>query len=300
MTIIVTGASGLLGGALVSALRGAGERVVTLVRREPRSGDEALWRPAEGVLDPKVLDGADAVVHLAGAPIAGKRWSAAYKKELVRSRVDSTRLLVRAMREAERPPRVLVSASGVDFYGDTGDRVVDESGGRGEGFLPMLCERWEAEAAAAEELGTRVVRLRTGLVLSGRGGALARMLPIFRIGLGAPLGSGKQYWSWISEDDWVGGVRHILTHDPANTVAGPVNMVSPTPVTNAEFTRTLGQVLGRPTMPMPVPRIALAAGLGEFAGAGLLPSHRLRPGKLLDSGYEFTHSDLADALRAVL
>lgn len=297
MAIIVTGASGLLGVPLVAALRGAGERVVTLVRREPRSGDEALWRPAEGVLDPAVLDGASAVVHLAGAPIAERRWTAAYKRELVRSRVDSTRLLVRAMREARRPPGVLVSASGVDFYGDTGDRVVDEGAPGGSGFLPELCERWEAEAAAAEEFGVRVARLRTGLALSGRGGALVRMLPVFKAGLGAPLGSGKQYWSWISEPDWVGAVRHILA---TPEVAGPVNMGSPTPVTNAVFTRTLGQVLRRPTMPMPVPGFALSLGLGEFARAGLLPSHRLRPGKLLDSGYEFTHSDLADALRAVL
>lgn len=297
MAIIVTGASGLLGGALVAALRGAGERVVTLVRREPRNADEAMWRPAEGVLDPGVLDGASAVVHLAGAPIADKRWNAAYKKELVRSRVDSTRVLVRAIRETERRPGVLVSASGVDFYGDTGDRVVDESEPKGTGFLPELCGRWEAEAAAAEDAGVRVARLRTGIVLSGRGGALRRMLPVFKAGLGAPLGSGRQYWSWIGEPDWVGAVRHILA---TPEVSGPVNMASPEPVTNADFTRALGQVLGRPTLPMPVPKIALTLGIGEFAAAGLLPSHRLRPGKLLDSGYEFTHSDLTNALRAVL
>ncbi|MDA0633071.1 TIGR01777 family oxidoreductase [Nonomuraea sp. MCN248] len=297
MAIIVTGASGLLGGALVAALRGAGEQVVTLVRREPRGGDEALWRPAEGVLDPAVLDGASAVVHLAGAPIAGRRWTAAYKQELVRSRVDSTRLLVRAMREAGTPPGVLVSASGMDFYGDTGDRVVDESAGAGLGFLAELCVRWEAEAAAAEEFGARVALLRTSMALSRRGGPLGRMLPIFKAGLGAPLGSGRQYWSWISEPDWVGAVRHILA---TPDVTGPVNMASPAPVTNAVFTRTLGQVLGRPTVPMPVPRLALSLGLGELAGAGLLPSHRLRPGKLLDTGYEFAHGDLADALRAVL
>ncbi|MFG1944730.1 TIGR01777 family oxidoreductase [Nonomuraea sp. NPDC048826] len=297
MAIIVTGASGLLGEALVGALRGADERVVTLVRREPRSGDEALWRPAEGVLDPAVLDGASAVVHLAGAPIAGRRWTVAYKKELIRSRVDSTRLLVRAMRAASTPPGVLVSASGMDYYGDTGDRVIDEGADRGQGFMPELCARWEAEAVAAEESGVRVALLRTSLALSGRGGSLARMLPIFKAGLGAPLGSGRQYWSWISVPDWVGAVRHILA---TPGVSGPVNMCSPTPVTNAGFTRTLGQVLGRPTMPMPVPRFALSLGLGELAGAALLPSHRLKPGKLLDTGYEFTHGDLADALRAVL
>src|SRR5690606_1628938 len=190
-----------------------------------------------------------------------------------------------------------VSARGVDVDGDPGDRVVDESEPKGTGFLPELCGRWEAEAAAAEDAGVRVARLRTGIVLSGRGGALRRMLPVFKAGLGAPLGSGRQYWSWISEPDWVGAVRHILA---TPEVSGPVNMASPEPVTNAAFTRALGQVLGRPTLPMPVPKIALTMGIGEFAAAGLLPSHRLRPGKLLDSGYEFTHSDLTNALRAVL
>lgn len=297
MTIIVTGASGLLGGPLTAVLRGAGERVVTLVRREPAGGDEAFWDPAGGVLDPAALDGAEAVVHLAGAPIAGRRWNPAYKRELVRSRVDSTRLLVEAMRRLERPPGVLVSASGVDYYGDTGDQVIDESRGRGEGFLAELCERWEAEARAAGELGVRTAQLRTGLVLSGRGGALGRMLPVFRAGLGAPLGPGRQYWSWISEPDWVAATVHVL-RTPG--LSGPVNLTSPAPVTNAAFTRALGAALGRPTLPMPVPRFALALGLGEFAGAGLLPGHRIMPGKLLGSGYAFAHADLAGALRAVL
>ncbi|WP_336210582.1 TIGR01777 family oxidoreductase [Nonomuraea sp. LPB2021202275-12-8] len=297
MAIIVTGASGLLGEPLVAALRGAGERVVTLVRREPRSGDEAFWQPAEGVLDPAVLEGARAVVHLAGASVAGRRWSAAYKRELVRSRVDSTRLLVGALRKLSQPPEVLVSASGMDFYGDTGDRVIDERAGKGAGFLAELCERWEAEAAAAGELGVRTVLLRTGLVLSGRGGALGRMLPIFRMGLGAPLGTGKQYWSWISEQDWVHATQHVLENPH---ISGPVNLVSPTPVTNAEFTRTLGAALRRSTVPMPVPAFALALGLGEFAREGLLAGHRLQPAKLMDSGYGFAHTSLGDALRAVL
>lgn len=295
--IVITGASGLLGSALATELRSRGEQVVTLVRRDPAGPDERSWRPAEGVLDPAVLGGARAVVHLAGAPIADRRWDAAYKRTLVSSRVDSTRTLVRALRELPRRPEVLVSASGVDFYGDTGDRVVDESAGKGEGFLADLCERWESEAREAEALGVRTALLRTGLVLSRRGGALGRMLPLFRAGLGAPLGSGKQYWSWISESDWVGAVLHILAHPE---LSGPVNLTSPSPVTNAEFTRTLGKTLRRGTMPMPVPAFALSLGLGEFAREGLLPGHRILPRKLLDGGYGFVHTALGDALRAVL
>ncbi|MEU4573978.1 MULTISPECIES: TIGR01777 family oxidoreductase [Nonomuraea] len=297
MAIVVTGASGLLGGPLVEALRAGGERVVTLVRREPRGPDEARWEPRAGVLDPAVLDGARAVVHLAGAPIADRRWSADYKRELVRSRVDSTRLLVEAMRGLERPPATLVTASGVDFYGDTGDEVVDESRGKGEGFLAELCERWEREGRAAGEFGVRAAQLRTGLVLSRRGGALGRMLPIFRAGLGAPLGSGKQYWSWISEDDWVQATIHVVKN---RDLVGPVNLTSPTPVTNAEFTRTLGRAVRRATMPIPVPGFALRLGLGEFAQEGLLPGHRIVPDKLVNSGYGFAHTRLGDALRAVL
>ncbi|WP_113704530.1 TIGR01777 family oxidoreductase [Nonomuraea lactucae] len=295
--IVVTGASGLLGGALVRELRGRGERVVTLVRREPRGPDERVWEPSGGGLDPAAIEGVRGVVHLAGAPIAGQRWNAAYKRELVRSRVEGTRTLVGALRELSRPPEVLVSASGVDFYGDTGDRVVDEQAGKGEGFLADLCERWEGEAREAEELGVRTVRLRTGLVLSGRGGALGRMLPVFRVGLGAPLGSGKQYWSWISEDDWVGATLHVLERPE---LSGPVNLTSPSPVTNAEFTRSLGRALRKGTLPMPVPAFALSAGLGEFAREALLHGHRIVPRKLQDSGYGFAHSGLDEALRAVL
>lgn len=297
MAIIVTGASGLLGTALVEALRAGGREVVRLVRHPPRQDDEAYWQPAEQVVDLAALEGAEAVVHLAGAPIGDRRWTPAYKRELVTSRVQGTRVLVDALRELSRPPEVLVSASGVDFYGDTGDRVIDESQGKGRGFLADLCERWEGEARRAGEAGIRTVQSRTGLVLSRRGGALGRILPIFRMGLGAPLGSGKQYWSWISVDDWVGAVLHMLKNQD---IEGPVNLTSPTPVTNTEFTRTLGKALRRSTMPIPVPAFALAAGLGEFAREGLLPGHRIEPAKLVASGYRFSHSSLDEALRAVL
>ncbi|MEV5324299.1 TIGR01777 family oxidoreductase [Nonomuraea sp. NPDC052634] len=297
MAIIVTGASGLLGSALVKALEAQGRTVVRLVRRPPRGAGEAFWQPAEQTVDLAPLEGAEAVVHLAGAPIADRRWTPAYKRELLASRVQGTQVLVDALRGLDRPPEVLLSASGVDFYGDTGDRVVDEAQGKGRGFLADLCERWEGAAARAEEAGIRTAFLRTGLVLSGRGGALARMLPLFRLGLGAPLGTGRQYWSWISLDDWVGAVLHLLAE---REIAGPVNLVSPSPVTNAEFTRALGKAMRKSTMPIPVPAFALAAGLGEFAREGLLSSHRLRPAKLLDGGYRFAHTSIDEALRAVL
>ncbi|MEV4168973.1 TIGR01777 family oxidoreductase [Nonomuraea sp. NPDC049709] len=297
MAIIVTGASGLLGTALVAALRGEGREVVRLVRRPPRGADEAFWQPAEQVVDLAPLEGAEAVVHLAGASIADRRWTPAYKRELVTSRVQGTRVLVDALRGLSKPPEVFLSASGVDFYGDTGDRVIDESQAKGSGFLADMCEQWEGEAERAEEAGIRTVRSRTGLVLTRSGGALGRMLPIFRIGLGAPLGSGKQYWSWISVDDWVGAALHVLKN---RDIVGAVNFTSPTPVTNAEFTRTLGKALRRGTMPIPVPAFALAAGLGEMARETLLPGHRIKPAKLTAGGYRFAHTSLDEALRAVL
>ncbi|MFI6786463.1 TIGR01777 family oxidoreductase [Nonomuraea sp. NPDC050383] len=297
MAIIVTGASGLLGSALAGALRERGDRVVALVRRPPAGPDERFWDPSAGVLDPAALEDATAVVHLAGAPIGDRRWSPAYKRELVRSRIEGTRTLVTALRGLSRPPEALLSASGVDFYGDTGDRPIDESAGQGQGFLAELCARWEREAREAESLGVRTAQLRTGLALSRRGGALGRMLPIFRAGLGAPLGSGRQYWSWISETDWVGAVLHVLDHREAS---GPVNLTSPAPVTNETFTRTLGKAVRKGTVPMPVPAFALSLGIGEFAREALLPGHRVLPRRLEDTGYGFAHTSLDEALRAVL
>lgn len=297
MAIIVTGASGLLGSALVGALREQGGRVIRLVRRAPQGEDESFWQPAKGLVDPAALDGAEAVVHLAGAGIGDKRWTDSYKREIYDSRVDGTRTLVTALNGLSRPPQVLVSASGVGFYGDTGDHPVDESGPRGEGFLAELCERWEGEARAAGDSGIRTAQLRTGLVLSGKGGALRQMLPIFKMGLGAPLASGRQYWSWITVDDWVGAVLHVLRN---RQVEGPVNLTGPAPVTNADFTKALGRALRRPTMPIPVPEFALRLGLGEFAGEGLVFGQRALPAKLIGSGYSFRHTGLDEALAAVL
>ncbi|MEZ0075782.1 TIGR01777 family oxidoreductase [Planotetraspora sp. GP83] len=297
MTIVVTGSSGLLGSALVRTLRADGDQVLRLVRREPAGPDEAFWDPARGVLDPAVLEGADAVVHLAGAGIGDRRWTESYKRELVDSRVGSTRTLTEALAALKDKPRVLLSGSAVGFYGDTGDRPVDESSPSGAGFLAGLVREWEAAAAPAEEAGIRVVRLRTGVVLSGRGGALAKVLPIFRLGAGAVLGSGKQYVSWISLPDWVAAVRFLLANQE---MSGPVNVTAPEPVTNADYTRAIGKALHRPTMPIATPAFALRLALGEFATEGVLAGQRVLPGRLLDAGHRFAHPALEDALPAVL
>ncbi|WP_326638054.1 TIGR01777 family oxidoreductase [Streptosporangium sp. NBC_01755] len=298
MTIIVTGSSGLLGSALVKALRDDGARVVRLVRRVPKDGDESFWDPAKGVVDPAALEGAEAVIHLAGAGIGDRRWSDDYKREVVRSRVEGTRTLVGALAGLAAKPVALLSGSAIGFYGDTGEASVDESAPAGAGFLAQeVVVPWEAETAPAEEAGIRVVRLRTGLVLSGQGGMLSRLLPVFRLGLGAPLGSGRQYWSWISIDDWVLAVQHILRN---SEISGPVNLTAPEPVTNAEFTKVLGAALHRPTLPLAVPGFVLRTAIGGFAEEGALTGQRVLPRRLLDSGYAFRHIRLDEALSAVL
>ncbi|MER6829369.1 TIGR01777 family oxidoreductase [Streptosporangium sp. NPDC000563] len=298
MTIIVTGSSGLLGTALVEALRDDGARVVRLVRRVPEGDDEAFWNPAKGVVDQAALEGAEAVIHLAGAGIGDRRWSEDHKRELIRSRVEGTRTLAGALAGLGAKPAALLSGSAIGFYGDTGDVAVDETAPAGEGFLAQeVVVPWEAETAPAEEAGIRVVRLRTGLVLSGRGGVLSRILPVFRMGLGAPLGSGRQYWSWISIDDWVLAVQHILKNPE---ISGPVNVTAPEPVTNAEFTKALGAALHRPTMPLAVPGFVLRAAIGEFAEEGVLTGQRVLPRRLLESGYAFRHTRLDEALAAVI
>ncbi|MGJ6961537.1 TIGR01777 family oxidoreductase [Streptosporangium sp. G11] len=298
MTIIVTGSSGLLGSALVRALRDDGARVVRLVRRVPEGDDEAFWNPAKGVVERAALEGAEAVIHLAGAGIGDRRWSEGHKGEVVRSRVEGTRTLAGALAGLTARPATLLSGSAIGFYGDTGDVAVDETAPAGAGFLAQnVVVPWEAETAPAEEAGIRVVRLRTGLVLSGRGGMMSQLLPVFKVGLGAPLGSGRQYWSWISIDDWVLAVRHILENPE---ISGPVNLTAPEPVTNAEFTKALGAALHRPTMPLAVPGFVLRAAIGEFADEGVLTSQRVLPRRLLDSGHAFRHMRLDEALAAVL
>ncbi len=297
MTIVVTGSSGLLGSALVRALRADDRPVLRLVRREPKEPDEAFWDPARGVLDPSLLEGAEAVVHLAGAGIGDRRWTESYKRELLRSRVDGTRTLAEALASLDEKPGVLLSGSAVGFYGDTGDRVVDESAPAGKGFLAEVVRAWEAAATPAEEAGVRVVRLRSGIVLSSAGGALAKVLPIFKVGAGAPLGSGRQYVSWISLPDWLKAVRFLLT---SQDISGPVNVTAPEPVTNAQYTTAIGKALRRPTMPVGAPGFALRLALGEFATEGVLAGQRVVPRRLLDAGHGFSHPTLEEALAAVL
>jgi uncharacterized protein (TIGR01777 family) len=294
--IAVTGSSGLIGSLLVTRLRADGHDVLRLVRRTPRTADEHRWDPRHRRIDPGLLADVDAVVNLAGAPIRPRPFTAGYRQRLLDSRLDATAtvseaLAVAAAGEPGRP-RVLLSASGVDFYPDSGDRVLTEDDGPGDGFLSQLCQQWEAATEPAAAAGVRVATLRTGLVL-GRGAMLVRVLGlVFRCALGGRLGSGRQYWPWISLDDEVDAIRFLLDHD----VSGPVNLTAPEPVTNAEFTRSLGRVLHRPT-PLPVPGFPLPLVLGDFARSSILGSHRVVPAKLEAAGYRFRHTDLEETLR---
>jgi len=294
--VVLSGSGGLIGGALAPALSGAGHEVVRLVRSEARPG-AARWDPAAGVLDERDLHGADAVVHLAGAGIGDRRWTAARRTEILDSRVRGTELLARTVAGMRRPPAVLVSASAVGWYGDRGDEVLTEDSSGGTGFLASVCRAWEGATAPAEEAGVRVVHLRSGVVLARHGGALARQLPLFRAGLGGRLGSGRQWLSWITLEDEVAVVVRVLGDA---TLVGPVNACSPSPVTNAQFTRTLARVLHRPAIAR-VPRIALRAFLGgELADELVLASQRAVPARLLAAGFSFGLDALEGALASVL
>ncbi|KAK1178611.1 TIGR01777 family oxidoreductase [Streptomyces sp. NBS 14/10] len=295
MRIAITGSSGLIGTALVRSLHADGHQVVRLVRRAPRAEDEVQWDPKRQWVDSQGLAGCDAVVHLAGAGIGDRRWTDAYKKELLDSRVLGTTAVAEAVASLDTPPRVLVSASAVGFYGDTGGRVVDESAPPGDGFLADLCQQWEEATAPAQEAGVRTVFARTGLVVSAEGGAWGRLFPLFRFGLGGRMGSGRQYWSFIALDDHIAALRHILATDE---LVGPVNLTAPEPITNREVTAAMGRVLGRPTL-LSVPAPALRLALGELS-SDVLGSVRAVPRRLLDSGFSFTHPEIEQALRAAL
>ena len=297
MKVAVTGATGLIGSALVPFLRSGGHEAVALRRASGGpGGGEAEWDPRTGALSAGVVDGLDAVVHLAGENVAGGRWTAARKARIRGSRVDGTRRLAAALAALPRPPRTLVAASAIGFYGDRGDETLDESSAPGEGFLPEVCQAWEAAADAAREAGLRVVHLRIGIVLTPAGGALGQMLLPFRMGVGGVIGSGRQYMSWVALDDVLGGVLHALRTED---LAGPVNAAAPNPVTNAAFTKTLGRVLRRPTL-LPLPAFGARLAFGEMADALLLASARVDPARLRDSGFRFGHPGLEDALRHVL
>lgn len=296
MDVLLTGSGGLIGSALAPALAADGHQVRRLRRAAAGGADETSWNPADGTFAPGALDGIDGVIHLAGESIAGGRWTAARKARIRDSRVDDTRRLAEALAALEQPPRVLVAASAIGFYGDRGDELLDEAASPGIGFLPEVSRAWEAAAAPAREAGIRVVHLRIGIVLSPAGGALGQMLLPFKLGVGGVLGSGDQYMSWISIDDVVGIVRYALANE---SLSGPVNAVAPRAVTNREFTRTLGAVLRRPTI-LPAPAFAMRIALGEMADALLLASTRVDPAALRATAFEFQHPELEGALRHVL
>ncbi len=295
MKVLLSGGSGLIGAALVPRLRSAGHDVVRLVRREPAAADEVRWDPTRGQLDPAALEGIEAAIHLSGAGVS-RRWTAASRRAIRESRVESTSLLAETLAGLTPQPKALLCASAIGFYGDTGDRTLDEDGPRGDGFLADVVGDWEAATHPAMAAGIRVCRLRTGIVLARQGGALRLQLPIFKLGLGGRLGNGEQYLSWIALEDEIEAILFLLT---ADQVAGPVNLVAPNPVTNSEFTKVLAQAVHRPAIAA-VPAFALKLVLDGFAEEGLLIGQRLAPRVLTDAGFTFQYPRLAAALDAAL
>jgi hypothetical protein len=294
MRIAVTGASGLIGSALVPALEAGGHDVVRLVRHRAASARELEWDPAAGELDASVLAGIDGAVHLSGATI-GRRWTKARKAEIRESRVKSTTLLAETLADVEPRPSVLVCTGGIGIYGDRGDEILTEESELGSGFLSEVGRAWESACEPARSAGLRVVNLRGGIVLSRKGGALPRLLTPFRLGLGGRVGSGRQWWSWIAIDDLVRAIRFALE----GALAGPLNAVSPSPVTNVQFSKALGKALGRPAV-LPFPGIAAKAIFGEMAEEALLTGQRALPARLLDAGFAFDYPELGPALERAL
>jgi uncharacterized protein len=297
MRILVTGASGLVGSSLVPYLSVRGNSIVKLTRgdRHVGNGPWATWNPEVGKIDLSNAGSLDAAVHLAGEPIA-QRWTAPVKQRIRDSRVNGTRLLCQALARLPQPPTTLVCASATGFYGDRGDEWLDEGSRPGTGFLAEVCREWEAATELAAKNGIRAVQARSGIVLAAHGGALAKMLSVFRLGAGGRLADGRAYWSWIALNDLLGVIHHALTNE---SVQGAVNAVSPNPVTNAEFTKTLGRVLHRPAI-FPAPRFALELLLGEMAREAVLASCRVKPAKLVETGFKFQYPELEGALRHLL
>lgn len=295
MQVFVTGANGLIGRELLPRLRSSGHQITRLVRRTSGAADERVWDPAGATLGPQVLDGCDALIHLAGENIGEGRWTEEKKRRIRESRVHSTRLLANAIQAREVPPKAFVVASAIGYYGDRGTEVLTESSPAGHGFLPEVCVEWEQAADPARDR-CRVVHVRTGVVLSRQGGALQQMLLPFKFGVGGVIGSGDQYWSWISLPDIARLFQFALEHD---SVRGPINGVAPDAVTNREFTKTLGRVLNRPTV-LPMPAFAAKLALGEMAEALILASTRVTPQAAKAAGFDYEHATLESALRATL
>lgn len=291
LRVAVTGASGLIGTQLCAFLTTGGHRVDRLVRRAPGAG-EIRWDPQAGTVDVAALEGVDAVIHLAGENVAGGRWTPERKERIYRSRVDGTRAVAEALARLDKKPRVFLSASAVGYYGDTGDTAADESAPAGTGFLAEVCKAWEEAAEPARKAGIRVIHPRIGVVLSGAGGALAEMKRPFSLGVGGPIGGGQQWLPWIAMDDTVGALHHLLRAD----VEGPVNLVAPTPVRQADFARALGRVLRRPSA-LPLPAFAVKAIFGEMGQGVLLAGQRVVPKRLAETGFTFLHEDLEETLR---
>jgi uncharacterized protein (TIGR01777 family) len=297
MKILVTGSTGLVGSSLVPVLTSKGHEVVKLVRSEPKdSATEIYWNPEEGSLDAAMLEGLGAVVHLAGENLAEGRWSEDKKKRIRESRIKGTRLLSETLSRLKAKPEVLVSASAVGFYGNRADELLTERNSSGSDFLAEVCREWELATQPAALAGVRVVNLRFGVIFSGEGGALQKMLLPFRMGVGGKLGSGHQYMSWITIDDAVGAILHAVEK---RDLRGPVNVVAPEAATNKEFTKAMGRVLSRPTI-FPVPAFAARLAFGEMADATLLSSQRVEPALLMESGFVFKYPELEGALRHVL
>ncbi len=295
-TILITGASGMIGARLVAALETDGHRVLRAVRREARTDNEVSWQPKQGTIERDKLQGVDGVVHLAGANIAGKRWTEDYKQTILNSRVEGTTLIAETIAALDPKPRVFACASAIGYYGDRGAEQLEESAARGDGYLPDVCEQWEKACQPARDAGIRTVNMRIGVVLSTEGGALAEMLTPFKLGAGGVLGSGQQYFSWIAIDDVVRAMQEVLKNE---SLAGPVNLTAPNPVTNRDFTKALGRVLSRPTV-LPMPAFAARLVFGEMADALLLASTRVVPSALSDAGFHYEHADLEPALRHIL
>jgi uncharacterized protein len=295
MKILISGSHGLVGTALIKALEPEGHEIFRLVRHAPGSKSEIEWSPDRYSIALARLEGFDAVVHLAGESIAEGRWSEEKKKRIRESRVKGTRLLGDALANLSSPPKTLISASAIGYYGNRGDEILTEDSAPGDDFLAKVCVEWEQATALATEKGIRVVNTRFGIILDAKGGALAKMLPPFRMGIGGKIGSGKQWMSWIALDDVIGGIKFALTND---LLRGPVNFVAPNPVTNAEFTKTLGKALSRPTL-FPIPAFGVRLAFGEMADSLLLSSQRVSPNRLKQSSYSFQYPELEGALQHI-